>query len=226
MNVKLYMDTEFTGLQMPTSLISIGIVSDFGTSFYAELTDYNEDQVDEWIKENVIDNLIHTGPKWDVLNIDYPKRGSSCFKINTTAKQFGNTRFYSTHILTEEYNKGSYSVSLKGNSEKLREELTKWLDTFFVFGEVEMVSDCLSYDWVLFNNIFGHAFNIHRVVNYIPTDICTMFRDSGIDPDTNREEFIKMYDRALPEGSKHNSLYDAKVIRECYHGIKNLGIVK
>ena len=46
----------------------------------------------------------------------------------------------------------------------------------------------------------------------IPFDICTLFYAKGIDADINREEFSEM-----TEGSqKHNALWDAKVIRECY----------
>jgi hypothetical protein len=60
MMVKLFMDTEFTGLHKDTTLISIGIVSDTGKEFYAELTDFDENQVDDWIKENVIDNLMYS----------------------------------------------------------------------------------------------------------------------------------------------------------------------
>lgn len=55
---KLFFDTEFTGLHKDTTLISIGIVDKNGTSFYAELTDYDKDQVNTWIKENVIDKLL------------------------------------------------------------------------------------------------------------------------------------------------------------------------
>jgi len=73
-----------------------------------------------------------------------------------------------------------------------------------------MWSDCLAYDWVLFNDLFGHAFNIPKNVYYIPFDICTLFKLKGIDPDINREEFAGM------QGAKHNALHDAKVIKACY----------
>ena len=53
------MDMEFTGLHQHTTLISIGLESDCGKSFYAEFTDYDESQVDEWIQENVIENLFY-----------------------------------------------------------------------------------------------------------------------------------------------------------------------
>lgn len=55
--LKLYFDTEFTGLQKDTSLISIGIVSPSDEIFYAEFTDYDKTKVDNWCKENVIKNL-------------------------------------------------------------------------------------------------------------------------------------------------------------------------
>lgn len=54
---KVFMDTEFTGLHQNTTLISIGCVAETGHTFYAELTDYDESQIDNWIKENVIGNL-------------------------------------------------------------------------------------------------------------------------------------------------------------------------
>lgn len=58
---KIFFDTEFTGLRKDTTLISIGIVSDTGDRFYAELTDYDEGMCDEWIEKNVLDHLVLSG---------------------------------------------------------------------------------------------------------------------------------------------------------------------
>ena len=55
--MNLFFDTEFTGLRKYTTLISLGIVAEDGRKFYAEFTDYDREQCDDWIKENVIDNL-------------------------------------------------------------------------------------------------------------------------------------------------------------------------
>lgn len=55
--MKIFFDTEFTGLHKNTTLISIGLVDGDGRTFYAELTDYDQDQVDDWIQEHVINNL-------------------------------------------------------------------------------------------------------------------------------------------------------------------------
>jgi hypothetical protein len=52
--MKIFFDTEFTGLHKNTTLISIGLVAETGESFYAEFTDYDKSQVNDWIKENVI----------------------------------------------------------------------------------------------------------------------------------------------------------------------------
>ncbi|MCC9083727.1 hypothetical protein LOS22_14990 [Enterococcus faecium] len=41
-----------------TTLISIGIIAENGVSFYAELNDYDETQVDEWLQAHVLDNLV------------------------------------------------------------------------------------------------------------------------------------------------------------------------
>ncbi len=59
--MKIFFDTEFTGLHQNTTLISIGCVAEDDRQFYAEFTDYDRSQVDDWIKLNVIDKL--TGNK-------------------------------------------------------------------------------------------------------------------------------------------------------------------
>ena len=56
--MKIFFDTEFTGLHKNTTLISIGLVAENGEKFYAEFTDYDESQCDDWIKENVISKLF------------------------------------------------------------------------------------------------------------------------------------------------------------------------
>lgn len=57
--MKVFFDTEFTGLHKDTSLISLGLVDEKGKTFYAEFLGYNADQVNDWIQKNVIDNLKH-----------------------------------------------------------------------------------------------------------------------------------------------------------------------
>ena len=169
---KVFFDSEFTGLHQNTTLISIGLVSECGKTFYAEFSDYDSSQVDDWLRKNVIEKLRYNGTSQFLYNVD------------------GNS-------------------SYKGTSENIKEKLVIWLAQF---ENVEMWSDCLSYDWVLFCQLFGHAFNIPDNVYYIPFDICTLFKAEGIDPDISREGYSELKATA----DKHNALWDARVIKECY----------
>lgn len=101
----LFLDTEFTGLHQGTTLISIGIVTQNGSSFYAELTDYAQEQVDRWIKENVIKNLtlsefpafyfeIKTDRHWRVKgNRDWVRE-----KLSIFLSQFDSVIFWLDHL--------------------------------------------------------------------------------------------------------------------------------
>lgn len=183
--VKIFFDEEFTGLHKGTTLISIGLISETGKTFYAEFNDYAKDQIDEWLQKNVIDNL-----KFNHVDDLTPKAAS--FNMP-----------------------GIQDYSLKSDTATIAKHLKMWLEQF---GDVEMWSDCLAYDWVLFNHIFGHAFDIPKNVYYIPFDICTMFKLLGIDPDISREKFANYEDST----EKHNALHDAKVIKLCYEKMQEM----
>jgi hypothetical protein len=178
---KIFFDCEFTGLHQKTTLISIGLVSECGKTFYAEFTDYDESQVDAWIEENVVDKLLFNDPK---------------------------TTNWMENIEGDQSN-----IKCHGNSDFIKSYLEKWLSQFSV---IEIWSDCLAYDWVLFCQIWGHTFNIPKNVYYIPFDICTLFKMKGIDPDVSREEFA-----GIKSENKHNALHDAEVIKKCYERLNN-----
>lgn len=60
-SMRLYFDLEFTGLHQHTTPLSLGIVSEHGHTFYAEFVDYAEDQVDAWLRENVLAHMRYQG---------------------------------------------------------------------------------------------------------------------------------------------------------------------
>ena len=68
---KLFFDTEFTGLHKDTTLVSIGIVSDCGRTFYAESTDYDEKQIDNWIHDNVMNRLRYLNPRSKEISLPH-----------------------------------------------------------------------------------------------------------------------------------------------------------
>ncbi|MEC1768296.1 hypothetical protein [Schinkia azotoformans] len=189
--MKAFFDTEFTGLHKDTTLISIGVAYENNHFFYAELTDYDTTQIDDWLQENVINNLFLQDMKDNTYKFD----------------------------------EGMKTKYVRGTKDFVAKELDFWHQYLFHTEPLEIWSDCLSYDWVLFNDLYGHAFNIPDNIYYIPFDICTLFKVKGIDPDINRESFafntdedIKKFDRDFKgiEKGKHNALWDAKVIKACY----------
>ena len=216
--MKLFFDTEFTGLHQKTTLISIGLVSETLETFYCELDDYDRNQVDEWIKVNVITKLKHKRP--NVLMPTPLPQGKDILDYSKDAEQYPFTR--TNHYNNKNDNRKGFSVDMMGTMLNLKIELSEWLGQF---KDVEIWSDTLAYDWVLFNEIFGHAFNIPKNVYYIPFDLATLFKIKGIDPDISREEFAHVENMKLANGKypekesdikKHNALFDALIIRQCY----------
>ena len=57
--MKFFLDTEFIecGCLFPIELLSIGIVSEDGREFYAEVADADLSHANDWVKENVLPHL-------------------------------------------------------------------------------------------------------------------------------------------------------------------------
>ena len=189
--MKCFFDTEFTGLSQDTTLISIGVITEDDRTFYAEFTDYNSKQINQWLKDNIIANLSF-------------KEHKEHYKITG----------YKSNVINHQDSFSYYSIELNGNTADIKNELLQWLAQF---DSVEFWSDCLAYDWVLLNNLIANYDEGYPVlpvnINYIPFDISTVMQIKGIDPDINREEFANIKDST----NKHNSLWDAKMIKKCYY---------
>ena len=198
----MFFDTEFTGLHQATTLISIGMVSEDDRTFYAEFNDYDRAQVDGWIESNVMACLWFTEPKPEDHKYEQIK-----FMQDQKITQYG----WGERVLS---GSNAWNAELRGDTARIKLELAAWLGQF---DRVEMWSDCLAYDWVLFCGIFGHAVNIPKNVYYIPFDICTLFKLKEIAPDINREEYAEMGDF-----DKHNALRKAIVIRKCYERLMKI----
>ena len=199
--MKIFFDTEFTGLYKTTTLISLGMIDEFGRTFYAEFLDYDKFQCNEWIQNNVIKNL-----RYKEHNIDW------C-------------------------DEDSYHCNCVGHTYFVRDCLKKWLSEY---DNVELVSDVCHYDMVLFVDIFGSAFDIPKNVSPccydINQDIAKFFKVSMHEAfDISREGIIDWYNSVRNNflikdesknkieinGDKHNSLYDACVIKAIYEIINH-----
>lgn len=185
--MNLFFDTEFTGLHAGTTLVSIGIVAENGKKFYAEFSDYDESQCDDWIRENVLKHTILGGN--DIL-----------------AKRLGED---------------SETTVVLGGKVDIQHELGKWLKQF---DGVQFVSDVCHYDMVLLIDIFGGAFdlpnNVSAVCHDINQDIAKHYGISEREAfDKSREDIVSELRGSFIVGDKHNSLYDAEVIKAIYEAV-------
>lgn len=185
--MKIFFDTEFTGLHKDTTIISIGMIAENGKKFYAESTDYDGKQCDDWIQDNVLAYTILQG------NEDMAK------------------------ALGEDTN----TTVVIGCIDSILHELKEWLSQF---NEVQFVSDVCHYDFVLLIDLFGTAFDLPENVSASCHDINQdIARHYGI---SEREAFDKSREEIIAElcsepiyGIKHNSLYDAEVIKAIYEEV-------
>lgn len=208
--LKVFYDSEFTGLSKDTSLISVGFVTenlnDEGKSkaFYGEFTDYNESQINPWLQENIIGNLF--------LDKTPDVRDE---KMKPLIENWGITNLIHT----------------RGDSDKIRKDLKIWLsDISSESGkQVIIISDVLSYDWMLFVDLMatytdGYP-NLPKSVYYLPIDIASTLFECGIDPDINREEFAQGILRkgiTSQESIKHNSLWDCLICKTVYKKLQRI----
>ena len=222
--MKLFFDMEFTGLHKETTPISLGIVSEDGKTFYAEFTDYDESQCNDWIKENVIHNLYLSHIPWH----------SQCLKDIENLKNKGYVISQNPHIPRDnailEYD--YFKMDEEGNMSALGDScwigiaLREWLQQFDI---IQFVSDVCHYDFVLLIDLLtngGTALdlpeNISAVCHDLNMDIARHFHVSDREAfDMSREKIMNDLCKTedIVTGNKHNSLYDAEVIKVIYEEI-------
>lgn len=199
----VYFDCEFTGLTKDTTLVSIGMITSKNQytgdyyMFYAEFTDYDKTYDDKWFMDNVVKNLVFQDEK----------------------------EGFETHQV--------HSLGMKGTKDQIKEKMLKWFDKVSE-GEsnITLVTDVGHYDMVLFIDIFGSAFDLPKKI--VPTyiDINNIIADEmGLSLqeafDLNREELVEKLDKnSKLEIRKHNSLWDATMIKKIYENSDMLCMLK
>lgn len=216
--MKLFFDTEFTGLRKGTTLISIGIVAEDGKKFYAEFTDYDEMQCNQWINDNVIGNLLLFPIPWS-QEID--ERIKSMEKEGYVFPNIPDLPRPNA-ILSYPYKKGAKDdMQVVGNRFWIKEHLVDWLSQF---GSIQFISDVCHYDFVLLIDLITSsttALNLPNSISAACHDLnIDIARHYGISEkeafDKSREDIVSELCAQQIEGEKHNSLYDAEVIRAIY----------
>lgn len=97
--MKIFFDTEFTGLHKDTNLLSIGLISEDGRKFYGEIANYNPEEIDDWVQENVIDNFwVNNFGKfeWDFPDFyNYASKDKIAKRIKDFLSQFDSVELVS-----------------------------------------------------------------------------------------------------------------------------------
>ena len=200
--MKVFFDDEMTGLTQKTTLISIGLISEHGDKFYAELTDYDKLLCNDWINENVIANMC-------IL-----PDGA----INTPVINKFNDLFT-----------GKNDVMIVGTKEEVKKALLMWLDSIMDKSNyVEWVSDVCHYDMMLlidllyFDGMLVPCHRINAACHDINQDIGNYFKCNELVAfDKSREKLLNRFNvEESPLGEiKHNSFYDAWVIKQLYYNL-------
>ena len=219
-HMKVFYDAEFTSLTPCGRLISIGIVSESGSWFYAEFNDYDEHALSEWVFDNVWSNLLYNDRE--------------TYRVRTNVDgMYDDNQVLANGVV--------YSINMKGSSEQIKKDLLKWLKNEFnahhiidpTINQICFCVDAGHYDWVLLTSLLsddGDGLSLPRIISYAPLDICSIMHFMGDFPlDMSREKlagdsYTSKLKTVPPFNSrrfakttlKHNSLWDAVVLMFCY----------
>lgn len=212
--LKIYFDTEFTGLHKNTTLVSIGCVAATGEVFYAEATDYDQNQVTDWLTENVLKKLL--------LHRHI---------VNHGCKIYHSSIVYDTPVVPDADDAEKITL-VRSNALTIGIYLNGWLkrliNKYPEYRVIQFVSDVCHYDFVLLIDLLsGNAMDLPDYISPVCRDInqdivsyCGENSDASAF-DRNREEIITDKDIGCPTSNfannenvlKHNALYDAYAIR-------------
>ena len=190
---RIFFDTEFTGLHKGTTLISIGLITDEGERFYAELTDFDESQCDNWIQQNVLDDLILTGNE-------------------TLAKTLGEDKM-TTVVLG---NKNEVRAELLKWLDDFSDDIQFVSDVCHY--DMVLLCDLIAETSILLPSYINPF--CHDITQDIATILDISEADAF---DFSRENLLKNRGISLPKGQKHNALYDAEVIKIIYDDFHTAG---
>lgn len=199
--MKLFFDTEFTGLHKNTTLISVGIVAEDGRKFYAVLNDFDRTQCTQWIKKNVLKGVVE-----DLL----------CIPVSLI-EDIGEDGKYTDFWI------------VSGNKRLVSIHLNRWLNWIGGYDSIQFVSDVCHYDFVLLIDLItngGTALdlpgNISPVCHDMNQDIARFYKVTDAEAfDMSREEIMSYVcgQDYIVTGDKHDAMYDAEVMRAIWREV-------
>lgn len=190
--MKIFYDSEFTGLHKDTTLISIALVDEEGRSLYAEFNDYDPKQVDEWIEENVLENTINL-------------RRSNNIKIK--------------HDMQTLYPTCKF---LFGSKKTLRQPVLDWIskyDEIELVSDVGHYDVVLLIDF-LYGSALQSPIYTYIDANTLIADEYNISINEAFDYSREKlSTYNECEDEAI-QINKHNALYDTLVLKSIYESLK------
>lgn len=232
--MKLFFDTEFSGLRKDTELLSIGIVSDTGEAFYAEITDYDHylgfDSTElETMNLSVEENIHYMSNDKSFLNAKW-------IHDNVIKKFFLDKPESTNYLRFEEFFGKEKFTTKRGTKAEVSIALCDWLKKLSKKSSLlTFVSDVSHYDFVLLIDLIitdnGAAATALDLPDYIcPAcyDInqlimekhnCSMHKafDMSREEIAMHRDLSRKYCEIIKDDSlKHNALFDTIVIQCIY----------
>ena len=179
--MKYFIDTEFVEKPGSIELISIGIVSETGASFYAESCCFDERNAPGWVQNNVLPHLKWIGKtlKDEIIYNDALCHNFQYYDSSTRYEVFG---------------------SLKHIRDSVRDFIK-----IKTHNKLEFWGYYADYDWVLFCWLFGTMMDLPKGYPMYCKDIKQVMDEKG---NPQKPENKSISHNALDDAKYHKELYD------------------
>lgn len=250
--MKYFFDTEFIeGFHKPLfgkrrhfiDLISIGIVAEDGREYYAISNEFNPNDADKWVKENVIGKLERKSYVIGGMDIAKEQGHDKLFKSNITIAQ-EIVQFVHQPIMKK------YDDGMSFRDDILNAVYDSHADAAPMECPHEFYAYYSDYDWVLFCSLFGRMIDLPKGFPmmcidlkqtlddkvskkewYYGRDIWSNTRIQGDDKIQEGDRLasfeekldkMKRHDNYPKQTNEHNALADAKWNLELYKFLQTL----
>lgn len=206
-------------------LISIGIVCEDGREYYAIGNEFNPDDANEWVKENVLNKLLDRFELHDCGAIEAPIVKHDTWKSNKQiAKEIIDFVYPNYYLYAKSIPKEKIMNIIINKLES-----GKWVEDKYLIPE--FYAYYADYDWVVFCSLFGTMMDLPKAFPMYCRDLKQMIDDicmsdkrwegtcNGFE---KRLALIKSWEDYPKQTNEHNALADAKWNFELFKFLKTL----
>lgn len=236
--MKYFLDTEFIeGFYTQDNgkkrhfidLISIGIISEDGRAYYAISNEFNPDDANEWVKENVLSKLPPKGASANLNQkcaVEIWKTNEQIAKdivdfINPNIQDLINT--YTRHDAWAEIYYPNEFKYIKNHNTEIPEFYWKSGGDGYVknrkliYNKPEFYAYYADYDWVVFCSLFGRMIDLPKGFPMYCLDLKQTYDENNI----IKEELKKLANYPKQE-NEHSAIDDAKWNKRLYEFLSKL----